>query len=66
MAKDDLHPDPAKVAAIQAMQPNNLQSLQTFLGMVNYLQRYSPNIADITAPLRDLFKKEVEFSIGPE
>ena len=66
IGKDGLRPDPAKVAAIQAMQPDNLQSLQTFLGMVNYLHRYSPNIADITAPLRDLCKRNIEFSIGPE
>ena len=37
IGKDGLRPDPAKVAAIQAMQPDNLQSLQTFLSMVNYL-----------------------------
>ena len=66
IGKDGLRPDPTKVATIQAMQPDNLQSLQIFLGMVNYLHRYSPNIADVTAPLRDLCKKNIEFSIGPE
>ena len=65
IGKNGLRPNPAKVAAIQAMQPDSLQSLQTFLGMVNYLHRYSPNIADITVPLRDLCK-DTEFSIGPE
>ena len=66
IGKDGLRPDPAKVAAITAMQPESLQSLQTFLGMVNYLHRYSPNIAHLTAPLRDLCKKNTEFIIGPE
>ena len=37
IGKDGLRPDPAKVAAIQVMQPDKLQSLQTFLDMVNYL-----------------------------
>jgi transposase InsO family protein len=66
IGSNGVRPDPGKVAAIQAMQPDSVQSLQTFLGMVNYLHRYSPRIADVTAPLRDLCRNDVEFVLGPE
>ena len=60
-------PDNSKVAAIQSMQPpEDVKSLQSFLGLVNYLTRYSARLATITAPLRELTKKEVAYVWGPE
>ena len=45
--------DPQKMQAISEMKPpENLQDLQSFLGVVNYLNRFSPALADSTAPLR--------------
>ena len=46
--------------------PTNAQELQSFLGMVNYLSRYTPDLATTTAPLRDLTKKYIIFVWGPE
>ena len=55
--------DPKKVKAITEMgPPKNLQDLQSFLGLVNYLNRFSPRLAELTAPLRELCKKGVIFS----
>ena len=43
--------------AISEMKPpENLQDLQSFLGLVNYLNRFGPALADLTAPLRPLCK----------
>ena len=57
-----VRPDNSKVAAIQNMQPpEDVKSLQSFLGLVNYLIRYSGRLATITAPLRELTKKEVTY-----
>ena len=51
--------DPKKVQAVSEMKPpENLQDLQSFLGLVNYLNRFSPTLADLTAPLRALCKKK--------
>ena len=36
------------------------------MGLVNYLTRYSARPATITAPLRELTKKEVPYIWGPE
>ena len=55
--------DPSKIAAIQAMAvPTNIQDLQSFLGMVNYLSRFMPRLAS----LRDLCKNGSLFKWGPE
>lgn len=63
LTPDGLKVDSKKVEAIQKMEPpQNLKELQSFLGLVNYLNRYSPRLADLTEPLRKLCKKETMFS----
>ena len=57
-----LRPDPAKVESVQNMPiPSNKQAVRRLLGMVNYLQRFSPNLSSVTAPLRELLKEENVF-----
>lgn len=54
--------DESKVKAIKAMPvPENKKDVERFVGCVNYLNRFIPNYSDITAPLRELIKKNVEF-----
>ena len=38
-------------------EPKDKKLLQSFLGMVNYLSRFDPNIANLTHNLRELLKK---------
>lgn len=46
ITSDELSPDPAKVEAIQKMPiPSNKQAVRRLIGMVNYLQRFSPNLS---------------------
>lgn len=57
-----LKPDAAKIEAIGKIEtPKNRAELETFLGMVTYLQKFAPNLAEITSPLRGLLKKDIEF-----
>ena len=52
-------PDNKKVSAIIDMKlPEDVKSLQSFLGLFNYLTRYSGRLATLSAPLRDLTKKD--------
>ena len=52
MAKPGCKPSNAKVKAITEMpKPTTLKDLQTFLGMVQYLSKFSPRIAEIAEPL---------------
>ena len=54
--------DPEKVEAINKLRPPETKTeLKTFLGMVNYLQQFIPRLAEHTAPLRALEKKDVHF-----
>ena len=57
------HPDPGKVTAVHAMTPpESPAQLQKFLGMVTYLSPFVPSLSTFTAPLRELLKKDREFT----
>ncbi|KAK3735267.1 hypothetical protein QZH41_001046 [Actinostola sp. cb2023] len=59
---EGLKTDERKIQAIVDMPPpKNLKELQSFMGMVNYLNRFSPIIAQISEPIRNLMKKETPF-----
>ncbi|KAI0240036.1 hypothetical protein LSAT2_009258, partial [Lamellibrachia satsuma] len=46
LSSNGLEPDPGKIAAIVDMSPpTSAQELQSFLGMVNYIGRYTPDLA---------------------
>ena len=48
-----MHPDPQKVQGITEMTvPTDKQQLQSFLGMVNYMGTFIPNLSHHTEPLR--------------
>ncbi|KAK7111890.1 hypothetical protein V1264_011443 [Littorina saxatilis] len=57
-----LKPDDSKIAAIQQMPtPSCRKDLERFLGMVNYLGKFVPNLSSVSAPLRDLMKQDNEW-----
>ena len=58
IGKDGVQIDPTKVEAVTQMgEPTDIAQLRRFLGMVNQVGKYIPNLADITKPLRDLLSK---------
>lgn len=59
---DGVKSDPNRVKAIVEMKsPNSKKELQRYLGMINYLRSFIPNLASITEPLRHLLKNNVSF-----
>ena len=59
---DGIEPDPEKVNAICNMTaPTDVKELQTFLGLANYLGRFTPHLATMSAPLRDVCKTNVPY-----
>ena len=57
-----VRPDPKKCDDIKSLPtPKNVTELQQFLGMVQYMSPFIPKLADNTAPLRNLTKKETDF-----
>ena len=60
--KDGVKPDDSKIKAIQDMPaPSSKKDVERLLGTVNYLAKFVPNLASITAPIRELLKKDIEF-----
>ena len=54
--------DDKKLSAIRQIDAlKDRSELETILGMVTFLTRFAPNLATLTAPLRNLLKKDVEF-----
>ena len=57
-----MHPDPKKVQGITEMTvPSDKQQLQSFLGMVNYMGTFIPNLSHHMEPLRAMLKKDNVF-----
>ena len=53
--RDGVHPDPQKVKALTKMPaPKNKKELQAFLGIINYLCKFSPGTAEVCKPLQKL------------
>ena len=67
LTSERLRPDPEKVRAVEAMQPpQNVKELRTFLGFIQYLGTFLPNLAADSAPLRQLLEKEVVWHCDKE
>ena len=67
ITSEGLKPDNEKIAAIVNMPvPKNKAELQVFLGMVNYLSKFSATIPPAVAPLRALLKKNTSFVWGAQ
>ena len=64
---EGISPDPRKTDAITNMpEPTDRKGLQRFLGMINYIGKFIPNLAELTAPLRKLLQKDIEFRFTDE
>ena len=62
ISEEGLKPDPAKIQGFQEMPtPESKQDVKRLLGMVNYLQKFPPNLSEATAPMRELLKEENQF-----
>ena len=59
-------PDPNKTSAISAMpKPTTRTELRRLMGMVNQLGKFTPNIAEISQPLRELLSSKRVWLWGP-
>ena len=57
----------SKVSAIVHMPPSTCKTqVQTFIGMVYYLSKFSVRLSELVEPIRELSKDKVPFNWGPE
>ncbi len=67
MDKTGIHPVPEKVRAIaEAPSPTGKKEIKSYLGMLNYNNRFLPNLSTLLAPLHKLLKDAEELKWGPE
>ena len=60
-------PGKSKVTAITKMPVSTCKKqVQSFIGMINYLSRFSARLSEIVEPFRELSKDKEPFTWGPE
>ena len=63
LTKEGLSPDTLKIKAIQEMpRPDSKKAVERFLGCLQYLSRFLPQLAQVAAPLRQLTEHSAIFS----
>ena len=63
ISREGVQPDTQKVKALINMPaPNNKKELQAFLGMINYLGKFSPGTTDICDPVHKLTSSKVTWT----
>ena len=64
-SKHGITPDPKKILALTHMElPLDKETMRSFLGMINYLNRYSALSAHLAAPLSVLTHKATDYKPG--
>ena len=60
-------PAKVKVQAIAEMPtPSCKKEVQSFIGMINYLSKFSARLSELALPIRELAKDKIAFNWGPE
>ena len=61
ISEEGLKLDPAKIQRVQEIPPESKGDVKRLLDMINYLQKFAPNLSEATAPTRELLKVENPF-----
>ena len=48
------------------LEPSCKKEVQSFIGMINYLYKFSARLPELSEPIRELSKERVPFNWGPE
>ena len=64
-SENSISPDPKKIQALKHMEfPPDKETMRSFLGMINYLNRYSVLSAHLAAPLSSLTHQATDYKPG--
>ena len=53
-------------AIVEMPAPSCKKEVQSFIGMINYLSKFSARLSELALPIRELAKDKVAFNWGPE
>ena len=57
-----IQPDPAKISCIlEAKPPTSKTNLRSFVGLVNFYRKFCPRLSEVSRPLYELLKQDVDF-----
>ena len=66
VTRNGIEVDPKKLEAVKGfLQPTNLKTLRSFLGLASYYQRFIPNFSKEARPLHSLTCKNAQFVWTP-
>ena len=61
ISKDGIRIDPERIQAIlQIPYPRNIKELQAFLGKINFLRRFIPNLDELIRMINNMLKKDAK------
>lgn len=67
LSADGIRPSIDKLDAIKRFrEPKTMEEVRSFLGLVNYIAKFLPDLATTTAPLRSLTKNDASFEWGSD
>ena len=59
-----LSPDPKKIEAERRMEmPQDVETMRSFLGLIKYVNRFSPHLAELSNPLTEICRQKMEFKL---
>ena len=62
LGKDGISPSEEKIAAVKnAKPPNEVSTVRSFLGLVQYSAKFIPNLAEVAEPLQELTRRNEKF-----
>jgi hypothetical protein len=67
ISKDGIKIDPSRIESIQKVEhPRNIKELQYFIGKINFLRRFIPNLAKILRNITNMLKKDTKIKWNAE
>jgi ribonuclease HI len=67
ISKEGIRIDPSRIEAILKIEhPRNLKELQSFIGKINFLRRFIPNLAELLRNITNILKKDAKIKWDPE
>jgi hypothetical protein len=67
ISKEGIKIDPSRIEAILKLEhPRNLKELQSFIGKINFLRRFIPNLAELLQKITNMLKKDAKIKWDSE
>jgi hypothetical protein len=67
ISKDGIKIDPSTIESIQKVEhPRNLKELQSFIGKINFLRIFIPNLAELLMNITNMLKKDAKIKWNTE